>query len=818
MSVRCFISSIIFLFMTCNVNAYWANTHARIAKESLAVGNSLLDSRVNDIGLTNGLSEKSNGYTLDQWVGVGSVKEDDSPRYKNHFYNPLDGSGLADVATGSSSYEWADQINSGWSWRNSRLSFYRGMTAPSDVERRSALADSFRALGQVMHLVQDTAVPAHVRNDLHLIPDGFEVYASENVNSLNFVPIAFSGPKNSISTYSPRQLWDSDQYDGTNPKTSAAIGLAEYTNANFASEDTIFTENYLDDWNQLNNEHYFPYPRQADMVVVDERQNRIGMNGYVIYRKYFEKIGGGEIIRHFATASRLYEHLLDDPEPSIQGFDDQCYKDYANLLIPRAVGYSAALLDYFFRGQIDMTADSGQYVIKNESDEAMSGTFSLYYDDKYDMRKLVPAAEWNLSISAKGASSPVTFAAPSDAKEPGKYILVFMGTHGAESGAVVGKSIELKNDLDIRIVTVSNYVSEWEDHRGEIKVFTNTGVITGKIPNGKYVGKTIKVRFDVGNPNIIGILVRVVENGHEYFKIYRYKIDENNNSLIYEKTIFEHVEQIYEKSSSLFHEEEDKYSPTEKSIWRWTIDFSSFTYYNVIDFYLNGEEIKPFYSKNTDNFEELHFTQCYYYGNDLKCHGRYDDTIEIGYRNESTEIFYDNNKIASANNICSGGGLQANGGYLGCKNEYNVYMSVEPVSIFNKNDFVYLTTQHRGNYWNNLSSITTSLPLDLAKYIINSSSLSSDLANGKVRLNSHLLKGDSYSFNLSQNWTDISFSSSLGVLECGGMLVTDRQMDGGYLALRGFDSGVLKSCDDFKKINTLSYSINAQEVADFYVK
>ena len=44
--------------------------------------------------------------------------------------------------------------------------------------------------------------------------------------------------------------------------------------------------------------------------------------------------------------------------------DEKCHEDYAALLIPRAVGYSAALLDYFFRGVLEITApDSYVYSI-----------------------------------------------------------------------------------------------------------------------------------------------------------------------------------------------------------------------------------------------------------------------------------------------------------------------------------------------------------------------------------------------------------------------------------------------------------------------
>lgn len=33
--------------------------------------------------------------------------------------------------------------------------------------------------------------------------------------------------------------------------------------------------------------------------------------------------------------------------------DSRVYEDYAALLLPRAIGYSAGLLDYFFRGRTE---------------------------------------------------------------------------------------------------------------------------------------------------------------------------------------------------------------------------------------------------------------------------------------------------------------------------------------------------------------------------------------------------------------------------------------------------------------------------------
>ncbi|RMG00995.1 MAG: hypothetical protein D6726_10390, partial [Nitrospirae bacterium] len=122
--------------------------------------------------------------------------------------------------------------------------------------------------------------------------------------------------------------------------------------------------------------------------------------------------------------------------------DDKVYSDYASLLIPRAVGYSAGLLNYFFRGEIDFVPDEDTgsgYVIENNSDEEMDGVFELFYDNTDGNRERLWRGEY--LIAPGGHSGNISFAFPSDASEPGKFMLVFRGRMGNEEGAVVGRKI-----------------------------------------------------------------------------------------------------------------------------------------------------------------------------------------------------------------------------------------------------------------------------------------------------------------------------------------------------------------------------------------
>ncbi len=294
-----------------------------------------------------------------------------------------------------------------------------------------------------MHLVQDNASPAHTRNDAHL-GDSYEIYTEANHKDLNYAPVFIDTQLSSIAITAPKQLWDTDQYQGTAPLSGLNVGLAEYTNANFASDDTIFTESNLADLNPLNNNQYFPFPRRSDTVVFAEPQNQ-PWNGIDVYRKYFEKNrrAAGEPIQHFAVASRSVRlPAKTDPSPVLQGFDDKCHADYAEKLIPRAVGYSAALLDYFFRGEIDLTPDASgmdAYRIHNLGDERMTGTFYLFRDDAAGNRTQIGEA-MVLDIPPHGAVV-TTINPPLAVADGHRYLLVFRGRLGSEDGAVVARAL-----------------------------------------------------------------------------------------------------------------------------------------------------------------------------------------------------------------------------------------------------------------------------------------------------------------------------------------------------------------------------------------
>jgi hypothetical protein len=146
------------------------------------------------------------------------------------------------------------------------------------------------------------------------------------------------------------------------------------------------------------------------------------------------------------------------------------YDAMADLLIPRAVSYSAGLINYFFRGKIDIVPDPqnpGSHLIKNLGTELMTGKFALYYDVADGTRIPAPDANGNplvwdsrviladsSGVLGPNSDMPVTGFVPPTTPAPkrvGEYMLVFAGDIGEEKadaasgvvGAVAAKFIEV---------------------------------------------------------------------------------------------------------------------------------------------------------------------------------------------------------------------------------------------------------------------------------------------------------------------------------------------------------------------------------------
>ena len=334
------------------------------------------------LGIQEGVAASIQSKTVSEWLGYGGIYEDIPYWYMpylrsvNHFHNPLTKQGFSGFwgigfLSGVSSIQWSQESfgtqgpGGHYSWFDVRDYFYKALTATDKTTRDQNFADTFRGLGQLMHLVEDLSVPEHTRNDSHgpcWLSYNYECWAENKITDITistYPPIYFDssqiGNLNPLASIPIANLFDTNQYNGTNPNVTLQnnVGLSEYTNVNFLSPGTAFISD-------------FPYPNWSSIVLYDWTDPGTGKK--TTYLKKLGQgetggngqIGNGEHIDHLAAARWGYKLLPSWLQQNgiFLKLDDACYTEYASRLIPRAVGYSAGFLNYFFRGSIEITVPS----------------------------------------------------------------------------------------------------------------------------------------------------------------------------------------------------------------------------------------------------------------------------------------------------------------------------------------------------------------------------------------------------------------------------------------------------------------------------
>ncbi len=350
-----------------------------IARETIN-GFSLDSYLKNQVGFQRGVREEFwfQGFKdALRWIAYGGVTEDKPPgffqipylRSTNHFHDPINNQGFSGLIfgfipplflTGKSSIQWSQEAIGGqspggyYSWFDARDYYYKALTSTVSADRDRYFAETFRGLGQLMHLVQDLSVPAHARNQFHVGYD-YEAWVNNHRSALLANPPSISFDPSLLNQQSPlagvpfANIFDSEKYTGSNPEITvgSSIGLSEYSNANFFSYRTIFQD--------------YPHPKKENTnAILIEREAEDGQIDKLYYISGYqsEKLA---LYSYFANAAP------DLPGEWQYTLDDTVHEDYAQKLVPRAVGYSAGFLNYFFRGSIAITLpDKGVYAQTGE--------------------------------------------------------------------------------------------------------------------------------------------------------------------------------------------------------------------------------------------------------------------------------------------------------------------------------------------------------------------------------------------------------------------------------------------------------------------
>lgn len=390
--------SVIVLVLILLTRAFALNelTHELVNRQA-AIASTLDFTLKSNLGLAEGLLEKYNGNSVLRWLELGGRLEDAGLRFFRHFHDPLepwDRAGLrllGGLVQFDSSIRWMQRGDQEGSWPRARRAYLTALTAETAPAREQAFAETFRALGQLMHLVVDASVPEHVRNDPHPLrpPYGnYEYWVSDQhgpsgsltegafitnflSTPISFDPLILQQPTGDARASVPvGRLIDTDLYTGADPNVTLqpAIGIAEVANANFFSEDTAEPGAY-------------PFPDVSRLQLSLHPAPKTGR-----VRAYYAKgVGDG-----LPVDPVLAECVLDEAAKAEGVFDTTTYRcvdenvwtQTAQAMLPRAVGYSAALLDYFFRGQLRAVpfwdSDGIHLQIENLTDEPMEGVFELH--------------------------------------------------------------------------------------------------------------------------------------------------------------------------------------------------------------------------------------------------------------------------------------------------------------------------------------------------------------------------------------------------------------------------------------------------------
>jgi hypothetical protein len=464
----------------------------------------------NQLAINQGIGLVIDGRDLATWAGIGAEREDDAGRFLNHFHNPLRDwfnagfrspyPGLG-VQIGFSSILWQqDSERSGWSWWDTRRFYWDALTQPQLAERNERFARTFESLGHVIHLIQDAASPAHTRNDPHIGPPAdavaagrtkryeYETYArqvqQEQPDVFNAIlSQSFTVPSNwqgldpdPLAPIPIARLIDTDRYNGDSGSATvtlqAPIGLAEYVTANYFSEDRTFPG--------VNPFTRFPHPARENAAVVTVDVPLPGQ-AETVKRLYYLNTLDTSNPHHLATVGFLRDYFIQfqlDPGRADQkpALDELVYREYAGILVPRAVGYSTAAIDYFFRGRLDAriafddaidpatgNADPAlrTLVARNVSGEMLGpGTIALFVEDRETRTRtpvlkpdgsgqplgevvILPVLD-QMPIGADPTGDPIRFRPPFAAE---RYVVAYRGTLGNERrtdsfiGAVIAKVV-----------------------------------------------------------------------------------------------------------------------------------------------------------------------------------------------------------------------------------------------------------------------------------------------------------------------------------------------------------------------------------------
>jgi hypothetical protein len=248
-----------------------------------------------------------------------------------------------------------------------------------------------------------------------------------------------------------KDFWDRHLYNGyaealnIDANGGNQLGLAEFVNGNFLGQRHTYAEYF-----SPGDISYYPYPSLLTSTDYKTKRGHLAsaadlygyQNGQPLYRLYLNKTGDGVTFPHHSAVLYLGAKfpnnlpLAQDLGNALTTInDDSVLSNYHNIFIPKAVKYSAGLLDYFFRGTFVVSVSETTITIQNTSGQDFKGgSFLLMKDDLSGNGNRSYVDQFALSGTLpNGGTMNVTEGDLSGADPATKYTLVYQGIIGVDN-------------------------------------------------------------------------------------------------------------------------------------------------------------------------------------------------------------------------------------------------------------------------------------------------------------------------------------------------------------------------------------------------
>lgn len=570
---------LILLFHVSISNAYEPNTHSEISLVALTrtelvtnpnlLENLGLDSNIISNIFPNSFGDRRNifqlvqdGAEFEDTEGTPLPNDTETYRMKHHFYDPQNNGRPLTLPvwgeTGLSSDDWIlletaniQLVNQNFSYSDANTSLYRALTSLTPNERNTNWGLTFQTLGMVVHHIQDMSQPQHTRNDSHLPWERGEIRFYESYTEDKRVDpnrgLNYSGyPDINLNDFNTaRSFWGSIN-EGDRK------GIAWFSSSNFVSAGTNFIGGLDINSNLIfNNNPEYPLPSGAEANQVASSINIEGevcdfqnncvptiIQGNVtfietpVYDAYLNQ----NFINERASTFSIFDYdLIGQSLPPKFALNRFNYDAAHEFLIPRAVAYSAGLIDYFFRGRIsaEITADGDGIEIMNTSNGGLvdaaspttfqaGGAFEVFYVTNAEEHKpLLSLTNTALgtSLSVDGVHTITGLSAAlqgiTDFGDEGKIIVLFDGDIGSERGLAVARA--LPSMVVTHFTGSKNGIYITFDNTENERIFSNL--------YGSFYFPRANVTIDIYSPSVYyhtGYLNYIFVNGSDFDVSYGY--------------------------------------------------------------------------------------------------------------------------------------------------------------------------------------------------------------------------------------------------------------------------------------------------------